>query len=409
MHVIIISPTQALAARLPEVLARPDLLIDVIGSTHGQLAESPFINEYKNICERPKDFASTLIAQPELLNNLGEWIIFDDDELMRILATSDLPQSTKIRILPAKTELGLGMLGSKVGQTIAALEAGISTPQTYIARTDLEMQKYAKELCGPFVIKADLGGGGGLVRKFNSPEELESLQDREKFLPGVIQEFISSLPFSVEALFVNGRLAAFILSEMLTCAPTSFGPSDIRKFVDPSNSEIEDSLNKLASVGGLHGFANITFVWCQKRQMHLLIECDMRVNTWVQFGPLLGVPWGVILADWSPTREVVTTNLGDTGRVIHLYPRTIQSGFLAEPRKRLLPWITNASGTWDTRNHIDPAVNAAERRQVSPLGLTRGTVFRPAQKAWNALPINVTGPIERRGLKKIGLRLFGIH
>ena len=407
--VIIVSESQALSARLPEVLAGHGLIIQVIGGRNGQLLASPFVDAYEVIAAGSRAFTNALLADPGLLDRGADWILFDSDQLIHDLARSGFPHDLLIRILPASTDLGIASLGSKAGQQVLVEAAGVPTPLTRIARTRAEIGDAIRELGTDIVIKGNLGGGGAAVRILRESPDWQSSFDGDVWLPALVQERVQGPLISVEPLYQHGRLLGFVYSEMLATMGHHTGPSTVRRYREPLSPDIRDSLEHLGEAAGFHGFGNLTFLWCPRRRMHLLIECDMHVNTWVQFGPRLGVDWGALMTipDTYATPRCVS-NKG--ARVIHLFPRELEAGLADRRWSHVRPWMLREPGTWDARNALDPVVNAVEGSAIAhPRSILRNLVFSPLQRTWNRLPSSVRTAMEDRGWKARALRGFGYH
>lgn len=407
--ILLVSPTQSLSARVPEILHGCGHEITVVGAEGGQLLGSPFIRSYEVVCARTGEFVSALEAQPDLLARGSDWVLYDDDALVRALARGTLPLALKRSTLPASTDVGLGMLGSKVGQQVAAEVAGVVTPRSVIAHSRSEVERAISSLKSPVLVKADIGGGGAQVWLVRDRRALATLPDLDDYLPVVVQEFIRGRLISVEPLFRRGQLLGFTYSEMIRTMAGGKGPSTVRRYMDPPTPDVRESLEAIGAGAGAHGFANVTYMWRTQDNAHLMIECDLRINTWVQHGPQLGVDWGALMGG-PESSNVATTSVGSQGRVIHLYPRALRAALSERSWSLVTPWLRSDVGTWEARNTRDPVVNAAERASLlSPRGLAFVALHDPLRARWNQLPSGLRRRIEGWGWKHRVLRSMGIH
>lgn len=405
--IVIVSATQTLSARLPEVMADRDLDLEIIGSTSGHLLGSPFIDSYDVVAPTPGDFGSTLNAHPELLDRGADWVLYDQDDLIRALTRGPWPDNVKRQVLPAATDLGLHALGSKIGQQALAEHAGVPTPAARVVDRPEDVRDAMAEMGGSLVLKSDVGGGGAQVWPLRDARDLARVPRLEDQLPALVQEWIDGELISVEPLYRRGRLLGLQYSRVERALGGGRGPSTRRRFLDPP-ADVVDALVALGETGGLHGFGNLTFIRHPERG-HVLVECDMRINTCVQYGPQLGVDWGSLLAG-DHGSEVATTSLGPEGRVIHVYPRAFSAGLSEMSWVHLGPWLRREAGTWDARNHRDPAVNAAERRDlVGGRALARHFLHDPMRATWLRLPPQARESLERRGWKRRALDSMGIR
>ena len=406
--ILLVSATQSLCARMPEVLSDRNLGITVIGSAQGQLLGSPFVDSYEAVAETPADFVAAIIARPELIDRGVDWVLYDNDELIRELARGSWPDEVKRRCLPAVTVAGLDALGSKIGQQVLAEKAGVPTPETRVVHDVDDVTRALREMPGPMLLKSDVGGGGTQVWPLRDAHDLSRVPRLSEQLPALVQEPIQGELISVEPLYRRGRLLGLQYSRMERTMRGGFGPSTVRRFLDPPDDVLE-ILSALGEAGGLNGFGNLTFIRCPRRQQHLLIECDMRMNTCAQYGPQLGVDWGALLAG-DDVDGVATTSLGPAGRVIHVYPRAIGAAISEVSWGHLRPWVMRAHGTWDARNRRDPVVNAAERAEVlGPQALTRHLLHDPLRATWLRLPPGLRQSMEGRRWKHKALRAMGIY
>ena len=405
---LLVSSQQALGARLPEVVAGRGLEFGVIGSARGLLMGSPFIDAYEQVAERPSEFTQVLIAHPELVDGRADWVLYDDDQLIRDLARGPWPESVKRYCLSAATDAGLAALGSKIGQQALAEAAGVPTPETRVVSSVDDVAMAVREMPGSLLLKADVGGGGAQVWSLRDMRDVSRVPRLPDQLPGPVQEWVEGDLISVEPLYRRGRLLGLQYSRVECAMGNGRGPSTKRRFLDPPG-EVLDILAALGEAGRLHGFGNVTFVRCWRRQQHLLVECDMRINSCVQYGPQLGLDWAGLLTS-DGTGRVATTSLGPAGRVIHVYPRAISAGLAEMSWASLRPWVMREEGTWEARNQRDTIVNAHERAGlISPPALTRHLLHDPLRAAWRRLPPTLSQSLESMGWKRKALRAMGIH
>lgn len=406
--ILLVSATQSLCARMPEVISGRGLSVSVLGSTRGLLQGSSFIDSYSALASAPHDFSQALDSDPDLVNRGDDWVLYDSDQLIRALARGSWPDALKRELLPASTDVGLSALGSKVGQQALAEAAGAATPATRVVGTREDISRAMQERAGPLLLKADVGGGGAQVWPLHGPHDLAKIPRLDEHLPALVQEWIEGGLISVEALFRRGQLLGLQYSRIERAMGRGLGPSTVRRFLDPPR-EVVDTLHALGDAGGLHGFGNLTFVRCHRQQRHLLIECDMRINTCVQYGPQIGVDWGALLAGEQRSR-VATSSLGPRGRVIHVYPRSLSAAISEMSLGHLRPWVLREPGTWDTRNHRDVTVNAAERREwIGAQAIARHALHDPLRAAWLRLPAQIRAMDAGMRLKRHTLRGMGIH
>jgi hypothetical protein len=349
--------------RLPEVLAGPGVRITVVGGRRNPLRRSQFVDEFVEFVELDDGadgIAGALLARPDVIESLRGWIVFGDDTTMFRLATSDLPMSEKLRILPVRKAAGLTMLGSKVGLELVLREAGVAGPRTAIAGTRDEVASAVGQLADVprLLVKGAEGAAGERVRWWRNDAD----QIPDAWFPIVVQEFVSGPTVSVEALFRNGELVGWLYSRM-TSDIVGGGPSTARCYLSTPSRDFVDDLGLVAKTAGLHGFANCSMVWSPAEGRHRLFEVDVRPNAWAQFGPALGVDWARQMTDMMP--GCAEPRIAPDERVaVHLYPRELIDVLEHGRWSGLRPWLLALPGTWGTRNARDRGVNAVDRADL---------------------------------------------
>jgi predicted ATP-grasp superfamily ATP-dependent carboligase len=242
------------------------------------------------------------------------------------------------------------------------------------------------------------------VRKFSRETARELEEIEADWYPLVVQEFVSGTEVSLEALFRNGKLVAWLYSEMVETMG-DFGPSTTRRYFMPEVRDFELVLSLLGADGGLNGMFNVAMIWSPTREAHFLFELDPRPNTWHQFGKHFGVDWvEAMLGSEAITgaSHAPATPASETDEFIHLYPRALKHALNTRGLGGIRPWLTAAPGTWSSRNHKDHAINRYELREV--IFWFSGPSIAMAAKVWQALP-----PWAQRILAKLGVKRAVIY
>lgn len=388
--------------RLPETFARPGLEIVVLGPKNCSLRRSSFIDKFiELIATDPIElWQDTVVGNQNIILEQGaDWIIFSDDETIGAVARSTIRLEDKLRLLPAKSESGLTLLGSKVGLGNAMNRLELPGPETIVVENPSQLSAAADLFTDDFLIKGDLFGGGSRVRKFTQETKARALEIPSDWYPLVAQEFVEGVEVSIEALFRDGRLVAWLYSEMRETM-AEFGPSTARRYFTPEVKDFELVLNRLGTQSGLHGMFNVALIWSPARRAHFLFELDPRPNTWHQFGQHFGVDWvEAMLGNQAKggVNAVTLTPAPGVDEFIRLYPRDVKNSLNTHNLKGLLPWLKNAPGTWSTRNRRDKTINRVETREV--LYWFSGPLIAVSARAWQALP-----PSTQRLLVKFGVK-----
>lgn len=356
-----------MTARLPEILAPHVDRLEFIGCPADPLHHSPFVRESWPVgsheqCDR---FTVSLTAAASLLADLPSWTLWGSDIDLIRMARSALPTADKVRILPARTERGLAMLGSKTGLATLAAELDLPQPHFEVAATPTELVDISRRWHPPHLLKGERGGGSSRIRYVGIERTRMEDPVPDHWLPVLVQEMATGTEVAVDAMFSSGRLAAWTYAET-SRREHEFGLSSVRRYCDPDNEDFAEILATLGEAAGLHGFANCTFVRSEPSGLHLLLECDMRANAWFPFGPSLGVDWGATMRSSRVVGHAPARPRFGGGReaVVRLYPRQIAHAINRLSWTDLRPWLTRAPGTWEARLHRDPVINAAERAEI---------------------------------------------
>jgi hypothetical protein len=389
-------------SRLPEVLARPGMSITLLGNSANPLRSSPFVDTFVEIgYSHHLELGAALLRRRDLLDHLGDWVVFGEDWTPRTLARSELPLATKLRLLPARREVGLVMLGSKTGLAEVQRLADPNAPRTLVVEAAGQLTAACAEIGAPLLIKGEQGGSGSQVVRVATLEGADPVVPPGWF-PVVVQEWLPGTDVSVEVMFRDGELAGWTYSEILS-RQSEFGQSTSRRYVDPPTLDFPDTLTAMARFAGLHGMFNCTLIRAPAGT-HRLVELDPRPNAWHQFGPRLGVDWGALMTRTTPRAPVAHPWLADrAGRELHLYPRELLEGIERLSWPGVAPWVRPRPGTWGVRNRRDRGVNASEDLDIR-LAIThaaRLTAAIGAGRAWDRLPDGL-----RRGLARTGARAW---
>ena len=275
--------------------------------------------EKLNIIEKNQNFMATVLANYHDLLFSSDFISFSSDDHLGEVAQSSLSTLEKEVILPISNDVGLSMMASKVGFTRAIHQLGLRTPRTEIYQSPDELIELSQRFPLPAIAKADAGGGGVSVLRLDTP--LTSTDGLRNLAPGVIQEFFNNQRIGVEALFNNGRLAAWMYcDEQETIAP--FAPSMVRHYGAPLALDFVEQLQTLGEATGAHGFANCSFFYSPDEKAHYIFECDLRANHWARLFPYFGIDVAALLApSWSG--EIATPKLSRGGKTVIHFSRLL--------------------------------------------------------------------------------------
>lgn len=400
LRITLITQQSRVLFRLPEIFSAADVQLTLIARPNCELVGSPFLHCFIPLVGGQPDQDQSFV--PDLLDtgylghseDLGDWIIVAEDRELRLIAESDLELDILTRLLPAKNGLGRSLCDSKVGLARALTQLDIPQPPSSIATTHAELQDVLQRSDLPLVIKGDRGFGGKKILPVLNPRDFDITNVPTEWFPVVAQEYIDGELVSVEAQFVNGRLVGYLYSSMIKTF-SSYGNSTERWFKPPPDRQAENSLAELGRSGELHGLANCSFIKHSQTGEHLLIEVDLRPNSWHQFGPKLGVDW-IFLYRNPPAQPVHNEGI----QRVALYPHSLVRASRSRDFTSVWAWIVRGSGTWAMRNGRDPVVNRAELRMIY-----RHLLGQILKITWRVIPAPLKQFMEKYGIRSAARRL----
>lgn len=219
------------------------------------------------------------------------WVVPCSDSLLGELAQRALLDPAYRCLLPLTANGSAAHLHSKIGLSRAFSAAGIPTPAWRVARDVATALQQAPALGWPLLVKRDGSAGGRGVTRCANPVELELAARSQAGRLFLLQEWRAGLLYSVEALYRQGMLQAFALSEIVAFSG-QHGPSTRRRYGLPASQvpELETQLERIGNTLGLHGFTNISLVHGgdDRTEPPQFFECDVRPNAWIHLDRALG-------------------------------------------------------------------------------------------------------------------------
>lgn len=426
---ILVIGSGELLNRLPEALSTENIAIDVYDVADSVLSKSSFVRQFlvleKNINE---PLHKAVFRNRKYLASLNyDYYLFSDDMIAIELARKSKDVQLQLKLLPVRKPEGIELVGSKVGFVNIAHASKIKIPRSLVAKNPKHLVSVSKTFEGKYLVKADIGGGGSTVKRFDSPIALEQAAKLKTWFPVVVQEEIDGTLISVEAFYDSGKLLGWIYSKF-DSESWEFGPSTRRTYFNPQSLDFEKTLSEFGLASGFHGFMNATFIWSEAEQFHYLFEADNRPNGWHQFANRFNVHWGELFANSNSISNPVRQILPEPTVTFSLFPREPLFGIYVGKWKPAFRWLWPRPGTWETRNNRDVAINQSELKEirvaiVNRLRLRLGLPFRllisiPRRLhlllaklfvwGWQSLNEETRAKLEAAGLKKFLVFIFRV-
>ncbi|MBU3692839.1 MAG: hypothetical protein FGM47_04900 [Candidatus Nanopelagicaceae bacterium] len=275
------------------------------------------------------EFVSNLKRIETYLKGLSACVLWSSDEIMKVVAESDLDFDCKKNILPVRNSKFWGIFDSKAAQSEAFSSLGIKQPKTLIYENATRSIRKDWHTDSRVLIKGNSSGGGAFIQEFPMVDQVNLTKIDRNWFPISVQEFISGRDLMVEAYFRDGELALALASETLA-ETKKFGPSVARRYLEDCPMEAVNTLKILGHEMEVNGFVNVTFRIGRHGEELYLIEFDTRPNIWHGVFFELGIPLKEI---WANRGEAISkprikaTNLYDP---LRLFNWSLEKGQISE-------------------------------------------------------------------------------
>jgi hypothetical protein len=269
-------------AEIPFVLKRGGCRVTVLCDKNAWLKSNSFYDEWIPSRTGEDAYVQHLVelAKSEKYN----WIILGDEPLIKLMNGGVQDPELFSRILPVKNIQHRAILSSKVGLAEVCKNCNITAPASW--GYDDKGQLDYDAVVYPVIIKKDFGWGGvGISICQNRSELEEQLVKVPQGETQIIQQYIDGPEVPVEALFYEGKLLNYTVSQILSYDKDQFTYSTRRKYIQ--NETVRPELEKLGREVGIHGFANVAYMYSNHDNKHYLIEVDIRPNSWVPYSRFL--------------------------------------------------------------------------------------------------------------------------
>ena len=414
---VLIIGSGELLNRLPESFSNEYIDVDLYDVADSPLSKSKFLRNFIVLDKAPTEPIQKAVFRNRyhLAKMNYDYYLFADDLIAIEIARKSSDLQLKLKLLPVKKESGIQLAGSKVGFVNLCQSEAIRIPLSFVARSAKEALAKSKSFNTPFLVKADIGGGGSTVKRFTQPLNEQALNIPKSWFPIVVQQEIPGILISVEGFFDSGVLLGWLYSKF-DVEGWEFGPSTRRTFLAPLSLDFEADLIALGKASGFHGFANATFIWNEKEKRHYLFEADPRPNGWHQFGAKFGVDWGQLFTNSNELNKPISPvkNIPST---FSLFPRELLYAIDRNKYGQLFSWLTQKPGTWNSRNRLDEIVNLMDRAEVQravvrkitgPLRRAHLSLARIFVLVWQSIPTTFRNKLDKLGVRKLLIFLFRV-
>ncbi len=341
-------------------------------------------------------FSDALRAHLKTDGNKYAWVLVgDENAVVELSSQQDVSWLTGwFPVSP--TPQALDCITSKAAFTVAAVDAGVPMPESYICTTLTQAEQAAGEIGFPVMLKAAKGFAGNGVRSAKSVIELAreftALQER---VPVVVQKFEVGRVGSTQVMFDHGRLACWASSYKLAVFPEPYGPSSARELmVHPS---MEATLRKIGKVTGFHGLCGVDWLHRASDGALLVLEFNPRPAPVVHLGHLSGADFSLAIRDMLAGTLATRPPVEKGPRKILLFPQHLTRCIEGRYWRDMLAWLPGSSYKdvpWDQPKLL-------VHQSIMLLGRLRNVATYQLSRVWkrNPTPPKVAGvlqPAERQ-------------
>jgi len=218
-----------------------------------------------------------------------DWVFVISDSLQGELVQRSLLDCQYCQLLPLTAEASTSHIHSKIGLSRLLSANEIPTPDWRVASDAESALRHSCDLTWPIVLKQDGSVGGKGIWKCENAAELVNAADAQAGRSFLLQRWESGVLHSVEALYRQGALCVYALSEV-EAYMGNHGSSFQRRYGLSFDAvpDLEAILDRIGQSLGLHGFVNMSLIFGGDPQLPRIFECDVRTVAWLAIDHLLG-------------------------------------------------------------------------------------------------------------------------
>jgi hypothetical protein len=321
---LLIGQNHGLMRAIPNLLDRAGFVVDILCTYQSTNPDNAIRNIF--FCKEPKCLAT---VATELKNNYT-LIVVGDDETLKLIATSDLPDAEKIRLLPINKIKQIHHLYSKIGLSAALLKSDVNMPDFLVVQNNENLQTLCAQLGYPLFVKIDNSFGGSGVFQCIHSNDIEHLKTKNLSFPLIIQRKVIGDEIDLSGFFQNGRLIHFSHSIVEEHSDNPFGPAKLKTYTQLGllNKAFFDELNVIGLTLGIDGFANISCIQSKQNNKRYYFEVDLRPTVWSDYPKYFGDDPAIPIKAYFDRNTTIS------------YPYTLNSNF---PGKTKLPYFLRMS------------------------------------------------------------------
>jgi len=249
-----------------------------------------YLSRFSKYCNKPILVPSTGIEEEyakaieKIVKKMKFDVLFPIFEWSLMPVSKNRDKISPYVKLPIASHESIRMCFDKLSTVKLAIENDVPIPQTYFVHDSIELNKIAKEITYPAVVKPRWSMVWKNDRAFhrrsgfvNSAEELVATYNSiHGYFPfPLIQEYVPGVNYSVAALYNEGRPRAFCCIKVHRAWPPTGGNSCFRESVQ-LDSEMRRYSETLLEALDWHGIAELEFRLDSRDNIPRLMEINPR-------------------------------------------------------------------------------------------------------------------------------------
>lgn len=308
---VVMAEHRTVSARLPYLLHRAGLRVDVLGDLDPDVVRSRYVRR-RTRCPA----AAVVPALRARLAGPGpayDWVIPNDETVLDALVRAAADEPWARAVLPVPAGDAARTVTSKARFTAACQQAGVRMPPSVVCRTAAEALAAGDAVGWPLIVKRDAGYAGLGVRRAADARELAAAVAAWPPGPWVVQRLVRGEVGSTQLLLDRGRPVCWFATVKRDFYPSAFSPSCVRQVAEhPGMAAL------VAAVGALtrfHGLGAIDWMVDDDRGELFLLELNPRPTPGFHLGGRAGVDVAAAVRAWvAGDRGHAQVRAGGRGR-----------------------------------------------------------------------------------------------
>jgi len=324
-------------ARLPRVLARAGLRVEVLCPADAALAHTQFVDARHAL--PPGGVAEHAeVLRRHLEHHRYDWVIAGDDPLVAHLCTLDDAGWLADWFPVAIDRESRDRIASKAAFVAAAPRFGVAVPRSFPCDVPEQVHAAIDRLDGGVIVKRARSHGGIGIQAFASTREAAA--GNFSFVspaePVVVQELVRGKVGNTLALFGRGQAMHWLSSVKARTWPGPYAPSCAKQVID--HPEIEPMLDAIGRMTGFHGFAAIDWIIDEHTGRLVALELNARPAPGIHLGEQLATDFAPAVRRFAAGSTERSQHAAPPNRVVSMFPEDLFRAVTEKDEAFLVRW-----------------------------------------------------------------------